>query len=98
MIDNDVISKFVNTYNVTDLSIDHNYGTLQNAYGPSYHYSTGESTVSMKLAGTSLQHLMQSAQIGEDEIERARTRADHPNVRAAYDAYITLLALSKKYD
>ena len=52
----------------------------------------------MKLAGTSLQHLVQSAQIGEDEIERARVRADHPNVQAAYDAYITMLALSKQYD
>lgn len=95
---NKEISEFCSRYSITDFSIDHQIGTLENSYGPSYKYSTGETLITLKFLNRQLEALMSDAQIGAEELERARVRVDHPNVQAAYDAYITLLALTKQYD
>ena len=88
---------FVQTYCPMDVKVNHNIRTID-MMSQQYQIAGGGTTVSMTLAQTALENLILQAKLGNEEIARARDRADYPNVQAAYDAYITLLALSKKYD
>jgi hypothetical protein len=84
-------------YNIQEFTIQDDIRSFDD--GPMTYQIRGDrGTATIKLPTLAVERLVQNAKIGFDELERARARADHPNVQEAYDAYITLLALSTKYD
>lgn len=88
---------FVQTYSPMDVKINHDIRTVD-MMTQQYQIAGGGSTISLTLAQQSFENLVLQAKIGNEELARARDRVEYPNVQAAYDAYIMLLALSKKYD
>ena len=100
-MDNKDSEWFVRTFNPLECKVDHDLRTIDTMSTGAfrqYQMVGGGSTITLKLAQQSFENLVIQAKIGNEEIARARDRVGYPNVQAAYDAYITLLALSKKYD
>lgn len=96
-MDNKDAQWFHANYNVQAVTYDQDIRSFDD--GPMTYQIMGDnSTVTIKVPKQSFELLVLNAKIGFDEIARARERASHPNVQEAYDAYITLLALSTKYD
>jgi hypothetical protein len=96
-MDNNEAMWFHANYNIKEVSIQDDIRSFDD--GPyKYQIHGDRGTVTMKIPTLSFERLVLNAKIGFDEVQRARDRADHPNVQEAYDAYITLLALSTKYD
>jgi hypothetical protein len=92
---------FTKTYCPFECRVDHDVRSIDimsTGQFRQYQMMGGGSTITLKFAQGTLETLIMDAKIGQEELARARVRVDYPNVQAAYDAYITLLALSTKYD
>jgi hypothetical protein len=89
---------FTKMFYPLECKVDYDIHNVDTIGGMQYQIAGSGSTVEIKFAQQAFESLVLHAKIGVEEIERARERVAHPNVQAAYDAYITLLALSKTYD
>jgi hypothetical protein len=96
-MDNKEAMWFHANYNIHEVNFKEDIRTFDD--GPmTYQIMGDKSTVSITMPKLAFERLVLNSKIGFEELERARARTDHPNVQDAYDAYITLLALSTKYD
>lgn len=68
------------------------------AGGVHHRYNGDASTVTVKFTKHTFEQLVHNAQVGSEETARREEMALLPNVQAAYNEYLTLLSLSRRYD
>lgn len=94
---NDLSTWFRDTFE--PISIDVDTGTIEVpiGYGSYTRIASGNARVTIKLNVKSFESLIVAAKIGQEETMRRIATEQHPNVQAAYEEYLTLLALTQKY-
>ena len=96
-MDNSQLNEFFKTYRVLNYNVAQDSRDITYA-GKQFGFYAGPSLVTISLETTAFAKLVSDSAIAEHELRMQDIRAKNSAAQEAYDHYLTIIALTSKYD